>query len=302
MGTNIDKYKQILEKLDQLANNDENFRMILCKKYGGLICHDVSLSENVAEIRRILRIEASQSIDYSFIPDKYQRVRDQLIIDNLRMENSRLNIKITNDFERFYNFCTNAFYQIENLINYYYYRRFPKINDFLDYLENIPNTKYKRTIDPETKDTKEKNVNDVVIATKIYSFTTEHHDLCSNIASNLSSLRTMRNEGFHRCSVIQKDKNAKDKNLHNYFKYQTFDTVRNTVNNVVEIVRPKEIKREANISSILPSACYAKFGNDVVESIPISLTKGLNIKTGDNIIATIICDYEEKTIINIEKV
>ena len=301
MGTNIDKYKQILEKLDQLASNDENFKMILCKKYGGLICHDVSLSENVAEIRRILRIEASQSIDYSFIPDKYQRVRDQLIIDNLRMENSRLDIKITNDFERFYNFCTNAFYQIENLINYYYYRRFPNINDFLDYLEKIPNTKFKRTIDPETKDTKEKNVNDVVMATKIYSFTTEHN-LHKNITSNISSLRTMRNEGLHRCSVIQKDENPKDKNLLNYFKYQTVGTVRNTVNNIVEIVRPKEIKREANISSILPSACYAKFVNGVVESIPISLTKGLNIKTGDNIIATIICDCEEKTIINIEKV
>ena len=81
---------------------------------------DVNMSSNISAditaIRSALEIRANSSITYSFV--KNQRLRDQLIIDNLRMENAALNLQDP-EADRFYVFCVNAFYQVENIVNYF---------------------------------------------------------------------------------------------------------------------------------------------------------------------------------------
>ena len=93
--------------------------------------NDDSVSNDVHFIREALGIKADNSISYDFILNKgNQRLRDQLLIDNLRMENAALNLK-DKEQERFYVFCVNAFYQIENVVNFYLHVKYPKITDLL---------------------------------------------------------------------------------------------------------------------------------------------------------------------------
>lgn len=297
MSEGRDKYKKLLDKIEQLTGNDPEFRKAMEERFFS------SISRNIEEIRDILRIKERQSIDYSFIPDKYKILREQLIIDNLRMENSRYDLK-SDEFERFYNFCTCAFLQIENLINYYYYRRFPDFNDFLLYLERTPKTYFKRS--PIIK-----TINDITIAIKIYSFNLEHfpHPDSNNkkynkTNFNLQNLREVRNEGFHRCSVLYNNKTETIENseLHSFFKLQTFFTVRNTINAVVNVIKPKVEYKKAVIHNLLPSACYIKYENNEVVDVPFKLIKDKDFKIGDNISVCCISDFENNTIKSIKKI
>ena len=98
--------------------------------------------KDILAIRSALKICAEPSISYNFVQD--QRVKDQLIIDNLRMENVLLDSKLS-EYDKYYAFCVNGLYQIENIINYYLYVKYPDINkleeldlenfDYLDRLE-----------------------------------------------------------------------------------------------------------------------------------------------------------------------
>lgn len=98
---------------------------------------DVNMSSNISAditaIRSALEIRANSSITYSFV--KNQRLRDQLIIDNLRMENAALNLQDP-EADRFYVFCVNAFYQVENIINYFYHITFPEVESLLKEIED----------------------------------------------------------------------------------------------------------------------------------------------------------------------
>ena len=98
---------------------------------------EANITDDVQAIREALEIRANKSIAYDFV--RHQRLRDQLIIDNLRMENAALNLQ-QNEKERFYTFCVNAFYQVENIINYYFHETYPNITDLLTIIEYFTST------------------------------------------------------------------------------------------------------------------------------------------------------------------
>ena len=115
-----DKLKLTLQKIKALTLQNKEFAEELVKMLDiPMSKQSVSLpngvTDDVAAIREALEIRANKSISYDFV--KEQRLRDQLIIDNLRMENAALDLK-KDEHERFYIFCINAFYQLENIINY----------------------------------------------------------------------------------------------------------------------------------------------------------------------------------------
>ena len=165
------------------------------------------IKKDTQKMVEYLEINPSCSVDYSFITHKLLKTR--LELDNLRMENVRYDLKEKDEMKRLYDFIIiNGFYQIENLINYYYYEKYPRIEDLLVHLELIPNTKFKR------KD--EKNVGDINIATKIFSFnSTFYKNDAEFIGYNIDSLRLIRNEGLHRCSRIKSIENE-NKRLHQF--------------------------------------------------------------------------------------
>lgn len=117
-----EKLKSTIDKIVQLSKQNPEFDAELRKRLeitssANVVSSQMSIRDDVHAIRETLEIRANNSISYDFILAKgNQRLRDQLLIDNLRMENAALNLK-EKELERFYSFCANAFYQIENVVN-----------------------------------------------------------------------------------------------------------------------------------------------------------------------------------------
>jgi hypothetical protein len=204
------------------ANDDEWFKNELSKDYG-VDFHAVN--GNIVRIKEFLEINCNQSINYNFIENNF--LRNQLEIDNLRMENCCLDLKEKNEEERFYNFCVNAFYQVENLINYHFFMMYPVFEDLLIHIETA--TKFVRS--------KEKNLGEIPISSKIFaygkSYFNQEKDYTGQTLLNLSKVR---NNSLHRCTII-KNNESEDSNLFKFFKHNTFSTVRNTLQKFVASIK-----------------------------------------------------------------
>lgn len=216
--------KNLFQQLSQneLSNdNDESIRN-----------SDLVLIKSDTEIiRSHLSIRGNCSIDYSFIQNKI--VKSQLEKDNLRMENARFEISVKSELDRFYDFCVNAFYQIEQLINYYYFTKYSKFDDLIKHLETISYTDKQGNVIYVYRRNKENSIREITIASKLNAFNNEFFQN-TNIAVNLNSLRQVRNEGLHRCEII---KNNKEEPLHKFLQYNTFETI----HSLIEIIKNKII-------------------------------------------------------------
>jgi hypothetical protein len=185
------------------------------------------IKKDTSKIIKLLNLNPTISVDYSFI--KYKLLRTRLELDNIRMENIRYDLKETDEMKRLYDFCINAFYQIENLINYFYYEKFKKIEDLLSHLENIKETKFKRK--------EEKNIGDIPIFIKIYAFNKTYFKE-DYTGYNIDSLRLIRNEGLHRCTRIKNIENE-NKRLHDFLKHATFNSIHSLVNSLAVKIKEK---------------------------------------------------------------
>ena len=246
-----------------------------------------TITEDISAIRSALEIRANASLTYSFV--RNQRLRDQLIIDNLRMENAALNLKEP-EADRFYVFCVNAFYQVENILNYFYYTSFPEIDALLKEIEdgtqNEKNDfKFRRT-------GKEQNVGSIPVAHKLNAFFNTYLPEEGSLKWSIGTLRQVRNEGEHRCDIIRQEKDDNN-NLYKFFKSKTFNYVRidlikfvNAIEHKLGNPDKKEVL-ESIIKSKLPSACYVLLrGNSVL--LPNKLfAKVRHLNNNDEIILTV---------------
>lgn len=222
--------KESLEKLliliDEICKDPENYWF---KDNIYSFSSKEQILENTEKIKYYLGLEPELSIDYSFIPHKL--LRSRLELDNLRMENIKLDIKEKDEFKRLYDYIVYSFYQIENCLNYYYYTKYPKIEDLINHLSKIEGTRFISTPNIE-------NVGDIPIAVKIYSFNKTYFNKNGDYTgSNIDNLRKVRNEGLHRCSIILKDKNHENKYLHNFLKHSNYETVNLTLKKLTNVIR-----------------------------------------------------------------
>ena len=281
-----DKIKSVLDRVIRLCGQNSEFEIELRKALGTLpSANSVFIDKDVKAIREALEIRANKSISYDFI--KEQRLRDQLIIDNLRMENAALNL-VQNEQERFYQFCVNAFYQLENVINYYFHKTFPQIENLLECIEKYTESEVDERFQFK-RSGKEKTVGDIAIVHKLNA-------VCNillpnnNIKFILGVMRQVGNQAGHRCMVIQQEKNE-DNYLYKFFKDNTFNTIRRYLikitteiqNNIGVIPQPKTESITAVITSLLPSACYIKY-NDKTVQVPYKFySRVRDKKVGDSV-------------------
>ncbi len=142
-------------------------------------------------------------IDYSFIKNK--AVKEKLISDNHKMEQiPLLNNQTEND--KFISFCTSAFHQIENLLNYYYWSKF-KFIDLLEHLLlNNPSFK-KRYKNLDNAKNNFKKISELNINLIVYLYEKEFFfDKKIYYKQEITKLREIRNDDSHRCSVIDVNK------------------------------------------------------------------------------------------------
>ncbi len=264
-----DKLRETLNKINVLSEQNHEFaeelRKMVVKKSPSAIAvsNNEVISEDIKAIREALEIRASNSLSYEFVQS--QRFRDQLIIDNLRMENVALSLKLEGN-ERFIKFCTNAFYQVEGIINYYLHKTYPDINVLLNFI--VENTKDENEKFQFTPKGDEKYVTDIPMAHKINS-------VCKTLLSGdislkitLGQLRIVRNDKSHRGTS-----DNKNKSFTSFIEYNNISTIRNSLKKLVTAIEQefKPVVKECTISSILPSGCFVKTHSGSVEQLPQKL-------------------------------
>ena len=281
-----------VNQIKLLAEQNPELNQTMQKLFGNTVSASVvninsTITEDISAIRSALEIRANASLTYSFV--RNQRLRDQLIIDNLRMENAALNLKEP-EADRFYVFCVNAFYQVENILNYFYYTSFPEIDALLKEIEdgtqNEKNDfKFRRT-------GKEQNVGSIPVAHKLNAFFNTYLPEEGSLKWSIGTLRQVRNEGEHRCDIIRQEKDDNN-NLYKFFKSKTFNYVRIDLIKFVNAIEhklgnpDKKEMLESIIKSKLPSACYVLLrGNSVL--LPNKLfAKVRHLNNNDEIILTV---------------
>lgn len=287
-----EKIKSTVHKIKLLAEQNPEFYQEMQKLFGKTdSASDVNMNSNIfsdiAAIRSALEIRANASITYNFVQNP--RLRDQLIIDNLRMENAALNLRDP-EADRFYVFCVNAFYQVENILNYFYHTVFPEVESLLKEIEDATqdeknNFRFRRT-------GKEQNVGSIPIAHKLNAFFNSYLPEEGSLKWSIGTLRQVRNEGEHRCDIIRQEKDENN-NLYKFFKSKTFNYVRIDLIKFVNAIEYKlknpdtKEKIESVIKSKLPSACYVLLREESV-LLPNKLyAKIKHLDNGAKIILTI---------------
>lgn len=155
------------------------------------------LQDDIKKIRHRLEMRGDNSIIYDFVEN--EKVKKQLMKDNFRMENIRLDDSIKDESERFYNFCVNAFFQIEEIINYFLIIKF--MDNEIEIKQFILNSKSHtaKTIE----DIKKQKFYQIEFNKKLDAFAQKY--LNSDMKSNLHNIKNTRNEEIHRCTIIEKD-------------------------------------------------------------------------------------------------
>jgi hypothetical protein len=211
------------------------------------------IDNNIRHIKDILCIRSENSIDYEFISEtEYPHLKRQLIVDNSRMEDAILDTREKSEYIRFYNFCANAFYQIENIINHYYYVKFSSIEECVNfvttntgYLDKEGNLKYNEdgTIQGQYNPSRAPQaINDIEISYKLTAFM-RNNGFDNKDEQLFSNLRNVRNLGAHRCMSIWEKQSLKQlgddklKPIFLFYQYNTPDNVRRLVEVVVEAVK-----------------------------------------------------------------
>ena len=285
-----EKIRATINKIRLLASQNDEFKKAMRELFGKNISASVAsntpeLSDDIKAIRDALEIRANVSIRYEFINN--QRLRDQLIIDNLRMENAALNLTEPEN-ERFYIFCVNAFYQIENIVNYFFHKKYPDINNLLSVIESQTSSE----MYPFNRKGTENNVGDVPVVNKLNAISHMLFPSEIGIKIILSTLRKVRNEGEHRCATIIAEKDESNY-LYKFFQTNTFNSIRFNLIKLVNAIKADLSNTKVNeandtttriegvISSVLPSAKFVSF-NGKNKQVPNKLMSKIKMLNKDD--------------------
>lgn len=232
--------KALFQKLSQTEIQNKKQEI----KNPDLLDELTPIKSDTEAIRNHLEMRANVSMDFEFI--KNERVKKQLIKDNLKMENSRLNIQIKNDTERFYNFCVEAFYQIEELINFYFVSKHPSP---INYLKE-QNSKIQESDFPKI------NIASKIFVFEKYFYYNQKDENGKTIfyESIINLIREVRNEDSHRCSIIEQDN---ENIIKKYF--DLIERIKNRPNKAISYPKTDEdklIEKQAKLINFIKNKNY----------------------------------------------
>lgn len=150
------------------------------------------ISGHVAKISKLLGLDVVNSIDYAAIEDP--KTRKQLRLDNLAMGRVRHGLKQTVSGSLFDDYCRFAQLQAEELINYFYTKKFPDVISGQQFV--ITNNKsYRENIASRTPAQK---ITDITYFYKLFAFNQAYQ---FKEYWSLLQVSYVRNQASHRCSI-----------------------------------------------------------------------------------------------------
>lgn len=299
---NNNNYKPLLDKIMRLVKEKPEFEKELRNRLANVdspafLVSTGTVENDIHSIKEIMGISAQQSIDYLFV--KSEIVRKQLIIDNLKMENAPLNLAIQNESERFCAFCINAFYQVENLVNYYYGFLYPDNVSLVSHIQtSINKSDYRREL---TKYETEDGIARIRISDKMTAIAIDLK-IREELSACLYYLREIRNIGSHRCSILREkalnrkyNETDKNKKMLDFMYYNTYNTIRANLMDFVSIIKkalhyPKKYK--AIIKRVLPSAVFLTIPEEFDIEVPNNLIVKYKEKMIEGDLCQILVDFE----------
>lgn len=190
MAQNRDQLDKLLKFIKQLVYEpgNEDFANDL-RKMLGVVTPSVSSVSNpqLADIKKYLGLDyqidsASPIIDYSFIDDNY--IKDQLVSDFREMLRYRFGVRSHKiDFSEY---CRYAILQTEQLLNYFYHKRFSSIDEARKYIASVG----------WAKDKSFESVDSISLAVKLSAFMDNHKD--RKLRDIFDFAREVRNVQSHR--------------------------------------------------------------------------------------------------------
>jgi hypothetical protein len=217
--------QKLIELIKEVLKDPKNkwFKEALLADIFGLSDdpEDKSWIAKINLIEQYLSIDGFQVIDYSFIEN--ERVRNQLICDNIEMSRHRLGKRTGKvDFEEY---CRFATLQIEELLNYFYFQKFQ--GDML-----IINQYFSNNL---SKEVNVRSISEISLSTKLKDFG-KLMNLDKKVTSVIQKLINIRNRASHR-STIQKNDDSKiiqeafENNLLGFVNYETISDYQKSVSN-----------------------------------------------------------------------
>lgn len=209
-------------------------------------------------IEKYLSIDGFQVIDYSFIEN--ERVRNQLICDNIEMSRHRLGKRSGKvDFEEF---CRFATLQIEELLNYFYAIKFNKdLNEIINFVKaNIP----------ENFEVKANSIGAISLWCKFEAFVTSNElKSFGKLHHVINMLIKFRNEGSHRNSLAdnKEDDALREAEVRGFFGFVDFKRFSPAETNAYNKVQYILFKRKQDFDLVAVNLEYLK------EAVRLSVPK-----------------------------
>jgi hypothetical protein len=181
--------KSIAIENDEVSSVSESQLHLILQKVDGI-------QNEIVQLRETLNLKETPSIDYVRI--KENKVRRQLVADNIRMEQARFH-----EEQAFRRYCTFAFFQVEQLLTYYFHHKFNSIEDLKKDFKSL-----------EIKEDyfeKARKINDIKSFILVSAYINIFFTSKGNPKSwGLDNLRDVRNLEEHRCAVALKPENWRE--------------------------------------------------------------------------------------------
>lgn len=182
--------KKLLDFVSNIALEEENkwFREKLLSKIRIEDSHP-EITKTLSKIEKYLDLEAVEIIDYSDISDS--KVRNQLVADNIQMQKYRLG-KIGNEIN-FAEYCRYAHYQAEELVNYFYNKKFQNFEEVKKFLKKL-----NIEVDADAVESISYYYKSKALAKFLSDFKNKHNLSKIKIGDILYKINYVRNEISHR--------------------------------------------------------------------------------------------------------